>query len=306
MLSLTRRHLLRAASLGAGFQILPRAARSATEDNHSLPPSIAALQSAAGQVRPISNSERQARVEKAQALMRQHKLSAILLTSGSSLLYFTGARWGQSERFFATAITADGKSLCICPAFEEGRAREQLAAGPLESAKVMGWQEEETPYQTLASGLRTLGLATAALGVEEKTSFVFADGVTKTASQLSIASATPITAGCRMIKSAHEIELMKIANRATLAVYEAVYKALAPGMTQRQAGALISAAYQRVGFRGEASVEVGAYSALPHGRAAAQPTPKGDIVMIDDGCTVEGYNSDITRTFVLGKPSDEM
>src|SRR5258708_31263954 len=115
MLSLTRRHLLRAASLGAGFQILPRAAQSASEDQRSLPPSIAALQSAAGQVRPISVSERQARIEKSQVLMRQHKVNAILLTSGSSLLYFTGARWGQSERFFATAITADGKSPCISP-----------------------------------------------------------------------------------------------------------------------------------------------------------------------------------------------
>jgi Xaa-Pro dipeptidase len=123
---------------------------------------------------------------------------------------------------------------------------------------------------------------------------------------MKIVSATPVTAGCRMIKSAHELELMSIANRATLKVYEAVYRALAPGMTQADAEALIASAYARVGFDGEATVQTGAYSALPHGSAVPQVIRDGTVVMIDDGCTVEGYNSDITRTFVLGKAADKM
>ena len=109
-----------------------------------------------------------------------------------------------------------------------------------------------------------------------------------------------------MIKSAHELQLMSVANRATLKVYEAVYRALKPGMTQDDAEQLISAAYGRVGFRGEASVEVGQYSANPHGSATPQTIRENMIIMIDDGCLVEGYNSDITRTFVLGKATDKM
>jgi Xaa-Pro dipeptidase len=109
-----------------------------------------------------------------------------------------------------------------------------------------------------------------------------------------------------MIKSPHEIQLMQIANEATLKVYEAVYHALKPGMTQTEALSLISAGYAKVGFRGEASVEVGPYTANPHGSATPQVIKENTIIMIDDGCTVEGYNSDITRTFVLGKPTDKM
>jgi Xaa-Pro dipeptidase len=251
-------------------------------------------------------AERQARLERARELMRRHKFDAILLTGGSSLLYFTAAHWGQSERFFGTLIPAKGNCLCVCPSFEEGRAREQLERGPLANARVLTWAEDENPYRVFASGVQSIGIATGALGVDERTPFVFGDAIAKAAPQLKIASATPVTAGCRMLKSPHELELMRIANEATLQVYEAVYKALAPGMTQRQAAALIAAAYERVGFRGEASVEVGSSSSLPHGSAAAQIIREGQVVMIDDGCTVEGYNSDITRTFVYGKAGDEM
>jgi Xaa-Pro dipeptidase len=123
---------------------------------------------------------------------------------------------------------------------------------------------------------------------------------------MHVASATPVTAGCRMIKSAHELALMKLANQVTLKVYEAVYHALQPGMTQDDAGRLITAAYQRMGFPGDATVQVGEFTALPHGSATPQTIREGTIVMIDDGCTAEGYQSDITRTFVLGRATDRM
>ena len=171
---------------------------------------------------------------------------------------------------------------------------------------MLTWREDENPYQLLASGMRSMGLSTVTLGVDERGPFVFSDGIAKAAPRITLTSATAVTAGCRMLKSARELELMTIANQATLKVYEAVYKTLTPGMTQQQASALISTAYARVGFRGEASVEVGSSSALPHGSAAAQVIREGQPVMLDDGCTVEGYNSDITRTFVYGTASDEM
>jgi len=131
--------------------------------------------------------------------------------------------------------------------------------------------------------------------------FVFADGIAQAAPQATLVSATPVTAGCRMIKSPHESALMRLASQVTLAAYEAVYHALREGMTQQQVGDLIAAAYGQLGFPGEASVQVGEYSALPHGSSTPQVIREGSIVVIDDGCAVEGYQSDITRTFVLGK-----
>lgn len=256
--------------------------------------------------KPITLAERQARIVKAQQLMTEHKIDAILLAGGTSLSYFTGVRWGNSERLFATVIPAKGQAFCVCPSFEEGRAREQLNRGPLEAAEVLTWHEDESPFKLVASGLRSLGYSTGVLGIEERTPWVFSDEIAKAAPGLRLTSATPVTAGCRMIKSAHEVSLMQLANSATLKVYEAVYRSLQPGMTQSQASELIAAAYERVGFRGEASVEVGEYSANPHGSTTPQVIREDTIVMIDDGCLVEGYNSDITRSFVLGKPTDKM
>jgi Xaa-Pro dipeptidase len=272
----------------------------------SLPPSIAALQSMREQVRPITVDERRDRIAKAQELMAQNRMDAILLVGGTSLLYFTGVRWDNSERLFAAVIPASGKAFCICPSFEEDRAREQLNRSPLENVNLLTWHEDESPYKLLADGLRSLGKSTGILGIEEKTPWVFSDGIAQSAPSLHLTSATPVTSGCRMIKSAHELELMSIANKATLKVYEAVYRTLHGGMTQIDASQLIAAAYERVGFRGEASVEVGSYSANPHGSIAPQTIQENTIVMIDDGCLVEGYQSDITRTFVLRKPTDKM
>jgi Xaa-Pro dipeptidase len=259
-----------------------------------------------GGVKPITTAERHARIEKARKLMSGKGIDAITLAGGTSLNYFTGVRWGNSERLFAAVIPANGKAFCVCPAFEEERAREQLNKGPLEEADVMTWEEDESPFRLVRNGLQSRGMATGTLGVEERVPFVFSSEIAAASPGLKLVSATPVTAGCRMVKSARELELMQIANNATLAVYKAVYEALHPGMTQDEAGKLITAAYGRVGFRGEASVEVGEYSALPHGSLTPQVIREGTIVMVDDGCTVEGYNSDITRTFVLGKATDKM
>lgn len=271
-----------------------------------VPPSISSVQSMRGEVRPITTAERRARIAKAQQLMRSHTIDAILLVGGTSLAYFTGVRWGNSERLFAVVIPAKDKPFCVCPSFEEDRAREQLNAGPLEEAAVLPWREDENPYRLVKDGLRSRSISTGTLGVEEKTPYVFVEGISQSAPAIRLVSATAVTAGCRMIKSANELELMTIANRATLQVYEAVYRALQPGMTQDDARALIADAYNRVGFKGEASVEVGEYAALPHGSATPQVIRENSLVMIDDGCTVDGYNSDITRTFVLGKPTSKM
>ncbi len=238
--------------------------------------------------------------------MTENKMDAIVLCGGTSTVYFTNVRWWVSERFFAIVLPVKGKPIVVCPSFEADRAHEQLKQSPLDDYELVTWHEDSDPYWLLSFTLRGREMATATIGVEERVQFAFSDGMAKAMPSARWVSATPVTAGCRMIKSAHELQLMTVANKATLAVYAAVHKALEPGMTQDQASALIDAGYRRVGFRGGASVQVGEYTANPHGSVAPQVIREGTIVMIDDGCSVEGYQSDITRTFVLGKATDKM
>jgi Xaa-Pro aminopeptidase len=271
-----------------------------------LPPSIAALTSMRAAAKPITVEERRARIERARTIMAAQKVDAIILAGGTSLLYFTGMRWGNSERLFAVVIPKSGNPYLVCPGFEEDRAREQLALGPLVHTDVAVWQEDESPFERVTQGLKDRGIANGRVGIEETSKFVFADSIAASAPALKVVSATPVTAGCRMIKDAHEVELMRLACQATLKCYEAVFKALQPGMTQDDASRLIDAAYGKLGFPGFASVQVGEFTALPHGSITPQTIREGTIIMIDDGCTVEGYQSDITRTFVLGKATDKM
>ena len=291
------------AALAAGS--LMRA--NAEEPNSPLPPSIAGLKSMKEQAKPITLEERRERQEKARRLMEANHIDALLLMEGTSLKYFTGIQWWGGERLFAMVLPAKGRPFYVCPAFEEGRAREQIATAPDdEPADLRTWQEDDNPYQRLAQGLKDRRIASGTLGVEETVRFVFSHGIANAAAQVNIVSGTPVTAGCRMVKSNHEIELMRLANKVTLMAYDAAYHAVREGMTQSALSDLIAAAYERLGFPGEASVQVGEYSALPHGSTATQVIREGTIVIVDDGCDVEGYQSDITRTFVLGKPSDKM
>ncbi len=286
----------------------PQRGQGAPVEVGPLPPSIAALSSMRAEARPITSEERRKRIERAKELMAQSDIDALLLAGGTSMAYFTNMRWGGSERLFAVVIPVKGEPFFVCPAFERDRAGELIALGPFAGGKadIRTWEEDESPFERVAQGLKDRGIATGRLGAEETVKFVFADGIAQAAPQLKVVSGTPVTAGCRMIKDDHEIALMRLASRATLKVYEAVFRALQPGMTQNTVSELIEQAYRRVGFPGEASVQVGEYTALPHGSIQPQVIKDGSIVMLDDGCSVEGYQSDITRTFVIGKATDKM
>ncbi len=310
---ISRRRFLEVGSAAAGAAAMahPLLASSALTDekpnDSSLPPSLARLQSRKNDAVPITREERHERQEHARTLMRENALDGIVLMEGTSLSYFTGIRWWGGERLFALVLPAKGAAFYVCPAFEEGRARAQISGAPDgENPDVRTWQEDESPYQRMAQGLKERGMGSGRLGIEETVRFFFSDGIAQAAPQVTLISATPVTAGCRRIKSAPEIALMRLANQVTLAAYEAVYHALREGMTQQQVEDLIAAAYGQLGFPGEASVQVGEYSALPHGSSTPQVIREGSIVMIDDGCDVEGYQSDITRTFVLGKASERV
>ena len=304
---ISRRKFLELSGTSAGVAVLAPPRLRAESKDALLPPSIAALKSRKGEATPITREERQQRQERARKLMAESSLDAMVLMTGTSLQYFSGIHWWGGERMFTLVLPAKGNPFYVCPAFEEGRAREQIKNAPEgEHPDVRIWQEDESPYQRLAQGLQERGIATGKIGLEETVRFVFADGIAKAASQATIASATPVTAGCRMIKSSHEIALMRLASQVTLAAYEAAYRAVRDGMTQPELEDLVQKAHAQLGFNGGTDVQVGEFSAFPHGSVTPQVVHEGTIVLMDGGCTVEGYQSDITRTFVLGKASDKM
>src|SRR5579871_905179 len=302
----TRRNFLSAATAAAAVTALPSQAHS--QEGKELPPAIAALPVLSDRARPFTNAERQARIERARQLMTAAKIDAIVLAnSTNSSVYFADLRLYGGERLWALVISARGKAFLVCPAFEEARAHELLSAGPLAgNVDILTWQEDESPYTLLAKGLADRGLTSGTVGLDEHMAFVFSEGIRAANPRLHLVSASPVSNGCRMIKDAHEIECMRLACRATLLVYRAVAQSLKPGMTTVDVQSLIGSAYHRVGFRGEASLNVDEFTAVPHGSAKPQTLREGSILMLDDGCEVEGYTSDITRTFVLGKPTDKM
>src|SRR5215472_1505272 len=307
---ISRRRFIAVGGAAAGIAAMANpalAAKTQAAEDAVLPASVAQLKSRRSEASAITVDERHERQELARKLMSENSLDAIVLMAGTSLQYFSGIRWWGGERLFALVLLAKGNSFYVCPGFEEGRAREQIANSPDgKQADVRIWQEDESPYQRVADGLRERGFATGKIGIEETTKFVFSDGIAKAAPQASITSATPVTAGCRMIKSTHEIALMRLAAQVTLAAYEATYLAVKDGMTQPQVEDLVRKAHEKLGFQGYADVQVGEFSAFPHGSVTPQVVHEGTIVLMDGGCVVEGYQSDITRTYVLGKASDKM
>ena len=307
---ISRRHFVGASSLAvAGVATGCQQSSGSAEGgggSGDLPPSIAGLSSRADEAVPISAAERQGRIEKARSLMTAQGMDGLMLTGGTSLNYFTGIGWGLSERLFTIVLPVRGQPFLVCPAFEEDRAREQLHGGPLEDTEVLTWHEDESPYALVAGGLRARSLGTGRLGIEETVRFVFSHGVAQAAPALTLTSGTPVTAGCRGVKDDHELALMQLANEVTLTAYKAAFEALEPGMTQGDFRNLVSMAHGRQGFSGGAGVQVGQYSALPHGSRTPQVIEEGSVLLIDGGCGVEGYRSDISRTFLLGEPTDRM
>jgi Xaa-Pro dipeptidase len=294
---LSRRDLLRltgAAAAGAG---LPAGAAPAD----ALPAAIEALEPRLDGVSPITPDERRARVARAQTLMAELGFDALVMASGTSLVYFTGAEWGLSERFFGCVLSRTGDPAWVTPAFEKGRALEQVGTG----SDVRAWEEHESPYALLAGILKDRGAAAGRLGVEETMPFVFAEGLGQAVPAARVTSGTPVTAGCRMVKDAHERALMRRACEITVAAHRAVFASLKEGMTQRDVARLSVEAHRKQGVSGGSLVLFGKDAAFPHGTTRPQPLKRGDVVLLDGGCRVHGYASDITRTAVFGAPPTE-
>jgi len=304
---ISRRNFLAASAAALAAPHLAGQSTSGPPEPHA-PSAIESLPNLSGRARPFTNAERMARIERARELMTLNKIDAIVLAnSTSSSVYFANLHLYGGERLWALILPAQSKPLLVCPAFEEGRAHDLLASGPLAgNCDILTWQEDESPFTLLSRGLSGRHIATGTIGLDEHMPFVFSEGIRAASPHLKLVSATPVTAGCRMIKSVHELDCMRLACHATLLVYRAVAHSLHPGMTTADVHQLIAASYHRIGFEGEASLNVDEFTAVPHGSPKPQTLRNGSILMLDDGCSVEGYQSDITRTFVLGKPTDKM
>ncbi|MGE3278002.1 MAG: M24 family metallopeptidase [Vicinamibacterales bacterium] len=232
--------------------------------------------------------------------MAENNLDAIYLEGGSSLFYFTGVRWGLSERPFVCVLPAKGELAWVSPGFEEERARELVG----KNAEVRVWQEDESPYAQIAGILKDRGLATGRVGVEERLRFFIFSGVRAELPATDFTDAQPVTAGCRMIKSPAELALMQKASDVTIAAFRAAFETFREGMTQGELREQIQAAHTALGAPGgSASVSFGEYTAFPHGSIEPQRLKEGDVIQVDGGCSIDGYQSDITRTTVFGTPS---
>ncbi|RVT89089.1 aminopeptidase P family protein [Sphingomonas crocodyli] len=292
---ISRRSLLRSAAFGASMVALSSIVRAAEPD-------LSALQSLTTGARPIGKAERLARVAKAQGLMRKAGIGAVLIEAGSSLDYFTGVRWGRSERLTAVVLPVEGEAMIVTPFFERPSVEQTLAI----PADVRVWQEDEDPLKLVAGFLTERKLSAQPIGIEETVRFFAFDGLKRVLPDARIVSANPIVRGCRMIKTPAEIALMEAASNVTVAAYRWLHPRIEKGMTQPQISALMNAATRKLGGTPEfAMALVGEGAAYPHGSIKPQVVADGQIVLMDCGCTVEGYQSDISRTWVFGQASKE-
>src|SRR5947207_12459090 len=278
----------------AGISTLTDTAPKLCSEADALPEAFSALKPLGSRVHPITADEYRGRLQHAQKLMTElePKYDALFVAPGTSLYYFTGIRWGMSERLLGLMLPRTGEPILVVPAFEEGRMREKLQF----PAEVRIWQEDQSPTKIAAAALADRGIRTGKIGVEETTPFTFYDHLRAATSGLECVSADPLTIACRGRKSEHELELMRLACEATFDVFRAVFASVKEGMSQEDIGKLVEGGFSKMSLHGGALVLLGSSAALPHGTIQPQKLKEQDVILIDGGCSVEGYQSDVTRT----------
>ena len=294
-----RRHFLKTSA--AAGTLIPLAASALLAQDQKGHIANETVERVKSRITPITPGERMERIERAKRLMTEQSIDALFIEGGTTLGYFTNVSWGRSERLFAMILPRNGEPQYIAPKFEEGRAREQVG-----SARLLTWEEHESPYTLLHQILADSGALTGTLGIEETTRQFVTEGIMRALSSVTLVSGTPVTAGCRSVKSVHEIELMQIADDITMEVYNAAVPQLREGMKEQEFGGIISSLFREFGVGGGALVLFGEASAYPHGTVKEHTLKEGQIVLIDGGCSVQGYSSDITRTVCFGTPTEKM
>ena len=263
---------------------------------------LATLSSMTDDCAPIAAGEYQQRLNKACTLMQEQGLDALYLNAGTNLYYFTGTRWGASERMVGALLSAQGELHYIAPAFELGTLQDYMQV----QGKVHCWEEHESPYALTAQVLGTMGAADGKVGIDESTPFFLSDGIRQAAPGAQYSDGTGITAACRMQKSTAELELLQRAKDMTLEVHKCAARILRSGISTAEVTAFIHDAHIALGAPAGSYfciVLFGEDTAYPHGVANPKPLADGDMVLIDTGCQLHGYNSDITRSYVFGEPT---
>lgn len=262
---------------------------------------LAALESVYAVPPPIGRDERLQRIERARRLTREAGADALIINAGASLRYFAGVPWGASERLIAMVLPVEGEPVMVCPAFEKGSLEAVLEI----PADVRLWEEDENPFTLVASTLRDARVNVAA--IDPALPFEMAGRLSAEMPALRLQEASSVVNGCRMYKSAAELALMQYAKNLTLEVHRRAARILAPGISTGEVRRFIEDAHRKLGTAGSTFciVQFGEGTAYPHGLPGEQRLHEGDIVLIDTGCSVEGYNSDITRTYVFGQATDE-
>ncbi|GMQ29970.1 metallopeptidase MdpA [Algoriphagus confluentis] len=291
-----RRNFMQITALGAGTSLFTGTSAWAGS-TLSTESQLEKLTSRVEDIQPISLEERKSRIAKAQNLMGQNGMVAIVLDSGTSMNYFTGMTWGQSERPMVVVIPARGEVSYICPKFEQDRLEERITIG----SAVYPWEEDESPYEQIKKAILDSGARSGKIGIEERVRFFIADGLRQVAGGFDLVSADPVTIPCRIIKSPTEIALMQRATELTIEAMKLGFSALKEGVSPSAFSAAVAQAHQKMGGRHAfALANFAEASAFPHGTTKPQVLKAGDVVLVDCGCTVEGYNSDISRTLVFG------
>lgn len=251
---------------------------------------------------PISVEERKQRIAKAQRLLVKNNMRALILDAGTSMEYFTGVKWYPSERSLLAIIPDKGDLSFICPAFEEDRFSEINVI----SQQVRTWEEHENPFAMTIQLLKDQGIRTGKLAIEERTRFFIFDGLRKAGPSFQLVSGDPISIPCRMIKSPTEIALMQRANDITVEAIKAGIASLKEGMTPADVSSKIAQVHRSLGAVHDfALVNMGVATSFPHGSNKPQILKQGEVVLLDVGCVVGGYSSDITRTIVFGQANDQ-
>jgi Xaa-Pro dipeptidase len=295
-MNLKRRSFINVSAMAASASIITGLSSFAAGKKNA-PKKITELQSMTADALPITLQERMTRIAKVQQLMVQQKMEALVLDAGTTLKYFTGIGWWPSERTMAAIIPARGEVKYVCPGFEEDRLRELIKIGK----EVYAWQEDESPYQQIAKIFKDAGIENGTIGIEEQLRFFILDGIKKAAGHLNFVSGDPVTVPCRMIKSPAEIALMQTANDITVTAIKAGISSLKEGMSPGDFAGIVGEAHRKLGAVPDfAGANFGAASAFPHGSIQPQKLKKGDIVLMDCGCSVHDYSSDISRTIVFG------
>ncbi|MGA3246549.1 MAG: aminopeptidase P family N-terminal domain-containing protein, partial [Bacteroidota bacterium] len=247
----------------------------------------AKLQNMVSGVKPLAPEDYEERLEQARKLMAKSKMDALFVSGGSDLGYFTNVNWFLSERTFGGIINRKGKTIWVWPAFEAESAREMIP----KDQELRTWEEHENPFQLIAGVMKDLGAASGKLGIAPATRSFVVFGLKKEVPELELVNGAIISEGCRGIKSPKELSYMELANKITKLAYAEGFKQLKEGMSPRDLSGSISAAHQQMGVRGSGGPQFGLSTAFPHGSRAQRTLHEGDVIMVDGGCSVEGYQS---------------